>query len=1044
MWTAPTIQVINQSVRLLISGDIESNPGPTNCSVCEKTVRRNAKFVTCSQCKTNAHLSCVGKVTQTWLCQPCILTLLPYRGIKDLDETQTIGAPCIQAECKHLRNLESNGTSIAHLNTQSITSTFAEFEMMLSTYRFDIITLSETWLKDNKMLLDHVKISGYRFEYLNRQIKRGGGVGCYIKEHFEYKVRDDIYRKETTIEHLWLEIKAKAKGNSYLLGIFYQPSSVDADKIAWIEKLDTLLSQVTTNWHGPIILTGDTNINVKKESNTSGKYLRVLEHHGLEQHIAKPTRKESGLIDHISSNLKKIIATDVIYTDEISDHDCPYVIFNIRKQKFEPRLKLIRNEKNFDINEFLNDVQTLPFATVYALENPSDKLDIFNELLLTCLNNHAPLVCQRITRPPAPWLKNFNIKEKLAEKELLRTTAQKSGDDSDKSKYRKCRNEVKRSIKSAKWNFYKSALSSKRPKEVWNTIHRILHPNPVKINANPEEINLHFNTTAERLLGSQSKTENQLKDTIDSLDHNDTMFNFRAVTYEDVRKAILSLRKDCSTGHDTLPAKYIKLCVDYITSPVCHIINECIRLCHFPDKWKISRISPVPKVNCPKDPSDFRPISILPILSKVYEKLLMQQIVTYLESQMTLSDHQSGFRKGHCTVSTCIKIRDDILKAMDRGEITLSIMADYSKAFDTVDYETMLLKLHKIGFSKDAKLLVCSYLSNRKQYVQIDCNCSKHLTVTHGVPQGSILGPVLFNIYVHDLSENTNGSCMQYADDTSIYESFKPKEMNQYVERINEDLNKIVEWSSSSNLIFNTGKTKTVLFASRQLAKAHNLSDPSLYEIKSMGKKIERTNNYKILGMIFNQDLSWNLHINQVLSNTYSCLRMLSKIKRFTPYYVRKQLAETLVLSRIDYGNAVYHSAPAYLLNRLQRVINASAGYVRRSYSNDNDIIKMRWLPIIERLEFSIAKLAWKSINSSDWPKFLPMQKNPQTRTRRGQLKDTIRCSTNIQTTFEYTASKIFNDLPTDCRSCDDYHMFCKMAKKYFLDKALARNLSHT
>ena len=615
---------------------------------------------------------------------------------------------------------------------------------------------------------------------------------------------------------------------------------------------------------------------------------------------------------------------------------------------------------------------------------------------------------------------------------ILRSTAHRSADESDKSKYRKCRNEVKKLIKSAKWNFYRSALSSKRPKEVWNTIHRILRPNQIRINADPDEINFHFNTTAERLLGSRPKSETQLKAAIDSLQYTDAMLNFREVTYDEVRRAILSIRQDCSTGHDTLPAKYLKLSVDYITSPVCHMINECIRSNFFPDQWKISRISPVPKVNFPKEPSDYRPISILPILSKVYERLLMQQMVTYLESQMILSDHQSGFRKGHCTVSTCIKIRDDILKAMNRSEITLLIMVDYSKAFDTVKYETLLKKLHKIGFSKNAMLLVCSYLSNRKQYVQIDCDSSRQLIVTHGVPQGSILGPVLFNIYVHDLNENTSGSCVQYADDTSIYESFKPREINHYVEKINNDLNKVVEWSNESNLIFNAGKTKTVLFATRQLAKIHNLNDPHLYEINSMGKTIERANSYKILGIIFDHDLSWNLHINHVISKCYSCLRILAKIKRFTPYHVRKNLAESLVLSRIDYGNVVFHNAPVYLQNRLQRVINASAGYVRRSYSNASDAIQLKWLPIIERSAFSYAKLAWKSVNSPDWPKFLPMQKNAQTRTRFGQLKNTIRCTTNLHTTFEYTASKIFNDLPENCRSCDKYNIFCNATKNIF------------
>ena len=168
------------------------------------------------------------------------------------------------------------------------------------------------------------------------------------------------------------------------------------------------------------MITGDTNIDLLKETNTSKKYLKILEHHGLKQHVEKPTRKNKSLIDHISTNLKKVIATDVLQTDEISDHDCPYVILNIRKQKFEPRYKMIRNEKNFDRDKFLNDIKTIPFSTVYAVDNANEKLEIFNELFLSCLNEHTPLIRQKISRPPAPWLKDLNIKDKLIQKNFLR------------------------------------------------------------------------------------------------------------------------------------------------------------------------------------------------------------------------------------------------------------------------------------------------------------------------------------------------------------------------------------------------------------------------------------------------------------------------------------------------------------------------------------------------------------------------------------------------------------------------------------------------
>ena len=252
------------------------------------------------------------------------------------------------------------------------------------------------------------------------------------------------------------------------------------------------------------------------------------------------------------------------------------------------------------------------------------------------------------------------------------------------------------------------------------------------------------------------------------------------------------------------------------------IVVYCIDQNVFPSLWKVARISPIPKNSIATNPDEFRPISVLPILSKVYEKVILRQLCHYIESDRIYSPTQSGFRKGHSCSTILLKLRDDIVKSMNRGEVTLSLAADYSKAFDTVNYNTLIARLKELRFSASALKLITSYLIGRKQYVKIDHLTSNYENVVFGVPQGSILGPVLFNIYVSDLSAKASdgGHVIQYADDTTLYRHCKLKNLANTEKLIQNDINTIMYWSRNKNLLFNHKKTVTMLFSTSQLKVA--------------------------------------------------------------------------------------------------------------------------------------------------------------------------------------------------------------------------------
>ena len=561
--------------------------------------------------------------------------------------------------------------------------------------------------------------------------------------------------------------------------------------------------------------------------------------------------------------------------------------------------------KTFDQKTFVNGFSNLPFSVIDGVDESEDKLEIFNALITQYLEDHAPLKRIKITRAPAPWMKDLDIVALQNQcREWRHKCHQPNNLETDWEKFRYYRNKLKKSTKTTKKQFYRKALQSKKPKEVWSIIHRILSPNQKKITSSPEKLNSYYVNPAETLTDKQSATPTELNEIINNLPStNKDSFVLKTVTYQQVLNEINSIRNDCSSGCDNLPINLLKPLAETIAFPMTTIINDCIRKCIFPEQWKVAKVCPIPKVHNPSQSKDYHPISILPIFSKILERVTMKQLCLFLEDQLVFSKSQSGFRKNHSTNTLLIKMRDDILNAQDRGEVTIAVLTDFSKAFDTVDFAALLQKLHKLNFSKEALKFILSYLTDRKQFVQIDDKISSNKTVKLGVPQGSILGPVLFNIYVSDMDTVCEGStCLQYADDSNIYNHCKPADIPESITKLQTNINEVHKWSKSKNLIFNPDKTKFMIFSTKKSqAKCTKYTFQADNEII-----LERTDATKILGVNFQQQLNWDSQVNEITRSCDGVLRTLRKIKRITPFKIRKHLSESLVLSKIDYCNSVF------------------------------------------------------------------------------------------------------------------------------------------
>ena len=344
------------------------------------------------------------------------------------------------------------------------------------------------------------------------------------------------------------------------------------------------------------------------------------------------------------------------------------------------------------------------------------------------------------------------------------------------------------------------------------------------------------------------------------------------------------------------------------------------------------------------------------------------------------------------------------------------------------------MKMSRLGFSKQFLKWTLSYVTDRRQFVQIDDKLSNMTAVKFGVPQGSILGPVLFNIYVADLQSELSTKGYQYADDTTLYIHAKPKNLEFLQKTTGDTLSQLSDWSDRNSLALNSTKTKLMIISTREMSAKHNLKDfkPEIY-IK--GKKLDRTDTCKLLGVHLNDHLTWDNHTKIISGSCYGTLAILKKLKKMAPFNLRKQLAESLILSKIDYGDQVYTPLTVAQHKRLQKVQFAAASFVTGNYVKDSKtILKLGWLPIKERRELNLLKTTFKAMNYESWPTHLTLEEKKSARELRSSSARSLVIPREAGT-FQDSAAKLFNSLPENIRNCRIYSKFLTLSKDFLKNK---------
>ena len=439
-------------------------------------------------------------------------------------------------------------------------------------------------------------------------------------------------------------------------------------------------------------------------------------------------------------------------------------------------------------------------------------------------------------------------------------------------------------------------------------------------------------------------------------------FSLQPISEDFVSTSISSLKTNKAVGLDKISARLLKDAVDVITPSLTALFNLSFQTRTFPSIWKTAKVIPLFKKDDKQNASNYRPISILPTISKILEKAVHTQFYAYLTENNLISPNQFGFRLKSSTVTAASQLSDKILHSMDNGCLTGAVFLDLAKAFDTVNHTILLQKLSNYGVDDIAKAWFTSFLTNRKQVTSCNDVCSEAASVSIGVAQGSILGPLLFIIYMNDLPDFVLFCHVTlYADDTVLY--LASKSTADLQSKINADLRRICKWLRANQLTLNVKKSKFLLIGS-----SPRLSKVGSIIISADDIPLDNVDSYTYLGIVINNRFSWSDHIDCIRGKISKKLGLLRRIKSCLPLNARIMFFNSFILPLFDYGDIIWGDrGNASLMSELQVLQNKAARLILDlpAHSSATDALMiLGWKPLSRRRKEHHVIFMYKLINN--------------------------------------------------------------------------------
>ncbi|KAJ8714534.1 hypothetical protein PYW07_002759 [Mythimna separata] len=812
-------------------------------------------------------------------------------------------------DCGQIASLHKKSISLLCQNIRSINKNFDSLTTLLERSRtyWDLIILTECWLYNSPPL---PSMQEYTSVATNQHRSQNEGVVIFFRSHLQASVSEPLVQDANCL-------LLKLNNDTVVIAIYRSPAVRNV--ATFLDSLNELLKSVS--YYKNIILTGDININIHETSDDSRatEYLTMLAYHGMLPAHTLPTRHGNSCLDHLILKTRHPAFCFVANTS-ITDHDTVLLFLENHTKSSYSRQKT-RTIRILDHEKIELDLLEADFSPVYTSPDVNEATEFFiSTLKQIIVQNSTFKVVSNRKRLSKPWMTpgllrclrnrdNLHLKSKKnPDNEILQTT------------FKRYRNYCSMILKTTKSNYNKEQISNAQNnnKKLWEAIKSVTdtakvktHADALLSHANPEssvnEANGYFASIGRTLAENIPAVATVPPQT----DVRQACHNSLALLGTDEAELdhlIMNLRSDCAIGSDNISAAFLKKNKNILIPHLTYICNLAFSSGTFPNAFKLAVVHPIHKGGDRNRLNNYRPISILPTLSKLLERLMNNRLVKFLNQNHILSSSQYGFRSGISTNNAVLDLTNTIVTKLDEKQKVIGVFLDLAKAFDTISVPTLIAKLERIGIRGTQLSLFSSYLTGRRQCLRIGDWTSDELPITFGVPQGSIIGPTLFLIYINDLCQLKlpNASIFTYADDTALI--FSGDSWDLVFQYAQSGLAIVTSWLAQNLLTLNVAKTNYLTFSFSAAGKPSSSSFAliahsciSTHNIGCDCPHLNRVSCIKYLGVQIDDCLTFGTHIDTLTTRLRRLIYVLKNLRDVADSKVIKRVYLALCQSLIQY-----------------------------------------------------------------------------------------------------------------------------------------------